>query len=93
MAAKKSLMDTMQSFDKSASSATMEPPAAEQPAADSPAKGAPSRKGKRAVTGYVSQSAFTQLQILRAERGMDVQELVTEALNDIFKKYGKPAIA
>ena len=92
MAAKKSLMDTMQSFDKSASSATMDPPVAEQPVLENSAKGTPSRKGKRAVTGYVSQQAFTQLQILRAERGMEVQELMVEALNDIFKKYGKPSI-
>jgi len=92
MAAKKSLMDTMQSFEKSAS-ATTEATTSEKPATEDRAKGTPSRKGKRAVTGYVSQQAFTQLQILRAERGMDVQELVTEALNDIFTKYGKPAIA
>ncbi len=93
MAAKKSLMDTMQSFDNSASSSTKESPVPERPPAANSIKGTPSRKGKRAVTGYVSQQAFTQLQILRAERGLEVQEIMVEALNDIFKKYGKPAIA
>lgn len=81
-------MDTMQPFDSSAPVATAEPPAPKEVTSRPP-----SRKGKRAVTGYVSQQAFTQLQILRAERGMDVQELVVEALNDIFTKYGKPPIA
>jgi hypothetical protein len=92
MAAKKSLMDNMKSFDVSAPSPTLNPSAptpAKQPTTSRPA----SRRDKRAITGYVSPQAFQQFQILRAERGRDVQELVEEALNDLFKKYGKPPIA
>ncbi len=92
MSAKKSLMDSMQDFDKGAPVATIEPPraaSAEKGGAGKP----PSRHGKRAITGYVPSAAFQQFQILRAERGKDVQELVEEALNDLFQKYGKPPIA
>lgn len=96
MAAKKSLMDNLKSFDTSAPVATLEPqipvptPApTRQQAASRP----PSRRDKRAITGYVSPKAFQQFQILRAERGLDVQQLVEEALNDLFQKYGKPPIA
>lgn len=92
MAAKKSLMESMQPFDnKASSSATMEPqPPQEIAPASQPA---PSRRGKRAITGYVAPDAFKQFKILQAERDKDGQQLIEEALNDLFKKYGKPAIA
>lgn len=90
MAAKKSLMDTMRSFDTAAPVESLEPP---PPAAQRTASRPPSRRDKRAITGYVSPKAFQQFQILRAERGRDVQQLVEEALNDLFQKYGKPPIA
>jgi hypothetical protein len=91
MAAKKSLMESMQSFDKAPAVATMEPPA--ERAQPERSSRPPSRRDKRAITGYVSPKAFQQFQILRAERGKDVQDLVEEALNDLFQKYGKPPIA
>jgi hypothetical protein len=92
MSAKKSLMDSMKSFDTAAPVAPLEPPVptAAQP---QPTSRAPSRRDKRAITGYVSAKAFQQFQILRAEHGRDVQQLVEEALNDLFRKYGKPPIA
>lgn len=94
MAAKKSLMDTMQTFDKAAPAVeTMERPAEQGRGPERAATRPPSRRDKRAITGYVSPAAFQQFQILRAERGKDVQELVEEALNDLFQKYGKPPIA
>jgi hypothetical protein len=91
MAAKKSLMDTMQAFDKAAPVATLEP--IREAEAAKPHSRPPSRCGKRAITGYFSQPAFTQFKILAAERNKDGQALVEEALNDLFQKYGKPPIA
>lgn len=91
MAVKKSLMDTMKSFDTTAPAAPPEPPV--PAAAAQPTSRPPSRREKRAITGYVSAKAFQQFQILRAEHGRDVQQLVEEALNDLFRKYGKPPIA
>ena len=34
-----------------------------------------------------------QLRILAAERSTTIQELLAEALNDLFAKHGKPEIA
>lgn len=92
MVAKRSLMDTMQAFDKATPVATLDHPIGEEPTTKPPSR-PPSRRGKRAITGYFSQPAFTQFKILAAERNKDGQALVEEALNDLFQKYGKPTIA
>ena len=88
MPAKKSLAETMQGFDRAATITAPEP-RTEPERIGRP----PSRQGKRAITGYVSQGAFTQFKILVAERNKDVQALVEEAINGLFQKYGKPPIA
>lgn len=54
---------------------------------------APSRRGKRNVSAYIDASAAKQLRILAAEREASTQSLLEEALNDLFRKYGKSAIA
>lgn len=60
---------------------------------------APSREGLRAVTTYVSPEAHAQLSMMAIERGqkekrkVSTQELMTEALNDLFRKHGKSQIA
>lgn len=87
MAAKKSLMDTLQPFDKAA--AVAEPPAREEGNTQKP----PSRRGKRAITGYTTQEAWAQFKILGVEQNKDGQALFDEMLNDLFIKYAKPPIA
>ncbi len=91
MASRKSLMDSMQAFEKTAAVVTLAPVngAAQTDKSNRP----PSRRNKRAITGYFSQPAFTQFKILAAERNKDGQALVEEAINDLFQKYGKPTIA
>lgn len=54
---------------------------------------APSRIGKRAVTAHFEPTVSRQLRILAAETDRTVQDLVGEALNDLFRKYNKSAIA
>lgn len=60
---------------------------------------APSRAGQRAVTTYVSPEAHAQLAMLAIERGQQLrrkvstQELASEALNDLFVKYGRPSLS
>lgn len=53
----------------------------------------PSRTGQRAVTVYVKPEAHKQLRLLGLEQGASVQELMTEALNDLFRKHGRSLIA
>jgi hypothetical protein len=51
-----------------------------------------SRSGLRAVTCYVRPEAHRQLRLLGLEHGASVQELMCEALNDLFRKHGKAHI-
>lgn len=53
----------------------------------------PGRDGKSNVTGYFPVEVKKQLRILAAERSTTIQDLLAEALNDLFAKNGKPEIA
>lgn len=58
----------------------------------------PDRANKTNITGYFDKPVKWELQELATERSrsqgrrVTVQELLSEALNDLFKKYGKPEI-
>lgn len=49
--------------------------------------------GRKAKLFQLPESAKKQLAILAIESGKTQQALLTEALNDLFRKYGKPEIA
>ena len=80
-----------------------EPEIQDQPApagrARAPAPPRPDRAGKTNITGYFEKPVIWELQDLATERSRALgrkvtsQELLAEALNDPFKKYGKPEIA
>lgn len=53
----------------------------------------PSRQGKKALTGYFDPEVLKQLKVMAAAEDTTIQALMSEALNDLFKKYGKPHIA
>ena len=48
------------------------------------------RKGQ---TLRLSEGAWKQLKHLATDLGKPVHEVLIEAVNDLFKKYGKPPIA
>lgn len=52
----------------------------------------PSRKGTRLIGGHFPPDVAKQLRILAAEEETTVQELLSEALHDLFVKKGKKAI-
>jgi hypothetical protein len=54
---------------------------------------APSREGKKPVTGFFSPETSRQLKKLALDQDKTLQELVGEALNDLFHKYDLPPIA
>ena len=54
---------------------------------------APSRRGKQNVSAYIERAAAKQLRLLAVELETSTQALVEEALNDLFRKHGKSAIA
>ena len=53
----------------------------------------PGREGKSNVTGYFPPEVKKQLRLLAAEQDTTIQNLLAEALNDLFAKNGKPEIA
>ena len=53
----------------------------------------PDRIGKRATLFHLPAAAKKQLAMLAIEEETTQQALISEALNDLFKKHGKPAIA
>lgn len=52
-----------------------------------------SRQGKRGVTAFFAPEVTKQLRLLAAEEDRTVQSLMEEALNEIFRKFGKSPIA
>jgi hypothetical protein len=51
------------------------------------------RTGRTAMPFWVPTSARKQLRVMAAEIDTTQQDLMTLALNDFFKKHGKPPIA
>jgi hypothetical protein len=52
-----------------------------------------SRQGRRGLLSYHDPATIKQVQELALERDTTQQKLITEALNLLFVKYGKPPIA
>ena len=53
----------------------------------------PSRTGTAPITGHFPRQVRDQLKILAIERSATLHDLMAEAYNDLFAKYGKPEIA
>ncbi len=53
----------------------------------------PGRESKTNVTAYFPPVVKKQLRLLAAEEETTIQELLAEALNDLFAKRGRPEIA
>jgi len=62
------------------------PPAAPSP---SPARVAQTRQGSRQVSGHFKAEVAQALRMLAAEQDREQQELLAEALNMLFERYGK----
>ncbi len=57
------------------------------------AQARPDRAGKKQTLFHLPEAAKKQLAILAIENETTQQALLSEALNDLFKKYSKPPIA
>lgn len=53
----------------------------------------PGREGKRNITGYFAPPVAKQFKQLALTQDVTVQDLLAEAINDIFAKYRLPQIA
>ncbi len=54
---------------------------------------APSRRGKKNISGYFSPEVHRQLRVIAAEEDKNLQEILGDALNELFERRGKPPIA
>lgn len=54
---------------------------------------AKARHGKKAIAGFYDNQVSKQLKMLAVEEDRTVQAMLGEALNLLFEKYGKDAIA
>ena len=53
----------------------------------------PSRRNTRAIAGHFDPAVWKQLRQLGTEREASTQQLLREALNELFVKYKLPPIA
>jgi hypothetical protein len=86
MAQRKSIA---RAIKQAAQGAADEAPAAQQ----QPAAKARTRQGKKLIAAPVDPAAHRQLKMLAAEHERAAEDLIREALRDLFTKYGKPGIA
>jgi hypothetical protein len=68
-------------------------PATSAEAAETKPLARPDRAGRAPLPFWATAAAKKQLRFLAAERDSTQQDLMTEALNLLFQKYGKPPIA
>ncbi len=53
----------------------------------------PSRAGKKPITGFFDPEVSRQIKKVALDQDKTMQELLQEALNDLFRKYDLPPIA
>lgn len=51
------------------------------------------KRGKHLISGLFEEETYRQFTMLAAELGSQRQDLLREALNDVFIKHGKQPIA
>ena len=51
------------------------------------------KRGKHLISGLFEEPTYRQFTTLAAELGLQLQDLLREALNDVFVKHGKAPIA
>jgi hypothetical protein len=51
------------------------------------------KKGRKALTVWVNPKVIRQVKIIAAEQMIQQQQVLAEALNDVFAKYNKDMVA
>jgi hypothetical protein len=76
-------------FDAIRTERRREPEAPPAESAAPPAGRSQARIGKKAVSGYFSLELSQALNMLALERNTSLQAVLGEAIDDLFRKYGK----
>jgi hypothetical protein len=77
---------------QAAQGVTTPEPITNDPIAPRPYKVARTREGKKMIAAPVDPAARQTLKVLAAELDRKSEDLIREALGDLFTKYGKPRI-
>lgn len=64
-------------------------PPASTPAADTAAPKPSAREGRKQIAGFFSPEMSFALHMLARRQGRSLQALMTEAFNDVLRKYGE----
>lgn len=75
------------------SSGLMQDSAVPAQAGETAHAGARTRVGTKQIAAHFPEDVAWQLRALAVDRKTTVQNLMAEALNDLFAKYGKPEVA
>lgn len=92
MAKRQSIAGAIKAAAQGSTPATEREAPGQTEAATRPFK-ARTREGKKMIAAPVDPAARQQLKVLAAELDRKAEDLVREALRDLFTKYGKPPIA
>ena len=93
MAKRRSIAGAIKAAAHGPEPASPERPATEGSAAERRPFKARTREGKKMIAAPVDPAARQQLKMLSAELDRKAEDLMREALRDLFTKYGKPPIA
>ena len=95
MTKKKSLASALNTLDTKTQAQPVAAPSATTVKKDEAGKGSlpPSRQGKKTIAGHFDPEVSRQFKLLGAESDRSLQDMLSEAINDFFKKHGKPPIA
>jgi Antitoxin-like ribbon-helix-helix len=95
MTKRANLAAALQSATRSGEGAPVAAAASAAPSAEAPRFVArtPSRVGKKTVAAHFDPAVSRQLKQIGIERDRSTQDLLREAINDLFAKYGRPPIA
>lgn len=81
-----------QAAQGAATAAPVPAPEPSPPAGPRPFR-ASTREGKKMIAAPIDPAAHRQLKMLAAELDRKAEDLIREALRDLFTKHGKPPIA
>jgi len=90
MSKKPSLAEALQPMDRAAS---IPQPVETPPVRKLRTGQQPGRAGKKPLIGYFSPECMKQFKQITLDRDTTQQDLLAEALNDLFQKYNKPTLA
>ena len=67
-------------------------PTATAPQPETQAHRPPSRRGLKALTVWVDPAIHQQLRMMALEQGRSAEDMLREAVADLFQKHGRPRL-